>query len=211
MHVASMPKMIYHVKALSNVLTDPQYCYFPRKNVTTVTEKATNRHAIRVNAEDLLQKNIASSTVLIHFPGHSIQGDQGRAFLCPYETDLDALEDTTIAGDEFSQRLSAIPAQKMVACHSSGAAIPRAPNTKHTWRSTLPATYIESLARGNGTVVINSSRESQSSWNWKDGSHDVFTWHLLEELKGAAGQADTDYIFVFNLFDYIQQYVQEEI
>jgi uncharacterized caspase-like protein len=91
------------------------------------------------------------------------------------------------------------------ACYS-GAAGGRTFMSKRT-RGTLDDRFLERLTKSRGRVVVTASRPSEVALELPTLRHGIFTYYLVQGLKGAA-DADGDGIVTLNE---IYQYVEREV
>jgi len=212
--IPNLPATTNDVQALAEILTNPFCCCYLHNIVQFLTNEQATSENIRKALKELAQVVSEDSTVVIYFSGHGgriYESDTQNVYLFSHDTNPNYLERTAVSGSEFDELLAAIYARKLLiildACHASGAAKLRL-STAH-WRQGLPDAYVQELAQGNGRVVIASSKENQVSWNRPGNDHGLFTWHLLEGLKGEATQLDK-FIRVFDLYDYVNKQVRGE-
>ncbi len=121
-------------------------------------------------------------------------------YLLPYNYDLDRLYQTGISGVEFTDRLRAIPAQKLLVlldcCHAGGIGEAKAPGLQLA-KSPLPPEAQNLLAEGSGRVLIASSQEDELSFAGRPYS--AFTLALIEALCGAGVAKRDGYVRVADL------------
>jgi hypothetical protein len=143
-------------------------------------EKAT-RGAVLSALEALSRIDDAEATVVVYFSGHGyrVTASLGEFYyLMPFGYDTDRLFDTAIRGDEFTFRLRAIPAQKLLVlldcCHAGGLTKPE-PSGMKLAKAPLPPEAAGLLAEGRGRVLIASSQQDElsspetlrpSPWPW---------------------------------------------
>ena len=136
-----------------------------------------------------------------------IEGKSWQTYLCPTDTDPNKLDKTAISGDFFLNLLKKIPAKKMLviidACHAGGAEI----KNHKTWKSGLPQDYYARLSKGEGRVLIASSKENQFSYI--KGKNSLFTHYFIEALIGGANIRGDGYIHVLDVFDFVSTAVKE--
>ena len=139
---------------------------------------------------------------------HKISHGVWQTVLCTWDTDLDNLGSSAISGDELLNEIHAIPAKKILlivdACHAGGTNIKGA--NYFLKRSGLPNSYYEILSSGEGRVLIASSKQHQYSY-LKD-KYSLFTYHLLNGLKGKASIRGDCLVHVLDLFDYVNEAVK---
>jgi ankyrin repeat protein len=141
-------------------------------------------------------------TIILFFSGHG-EADPLRPkdfFFLPHDADPEYIRTKAVkmSGLEF---LEGLDAQRVLliadACYSGGFSRDGTKSIK----SPL-ANFLESVTAARGTAVMTSSTDGQQSWEPPGFSNSVFTYHLLEGLKG---RADKDHNGVVNLqeaYDY---------
>ena len=214
---ASLPATIHDAQAIATILTDPSRCGYPPTSVEVLTGEQTTAAVIRAALKTLAESTIPESTAFIYFSGHggrALESGTWRAYLCPREADPDDLAHTAIPGDEFSTLLAAIPAGKLLvmldACHAAGSAELKATDGTVVWKAGLPDDYYEALSQGSGRVVIASSKEDQFSYVRPQGDLSLFTYHLLQALRGKAAVRGDGLIHVLDVFHYVNEAVQAD-
>lgn len=203
---ADLPNTVDDAAGLADILKDPTRCAYRPDRVHTLTGQNATRTAILSALDDLsnLQSPISSQpTVLVYFSGHGYQvaTSIGEAYyLLPYGCDVHKLSKTAINGQEFTARLRAIPAQKLLllldCCHAGGVGDAKAPGMELV-KSPLPPEATALLAEGSGRVLIASSQENELSYAGKPYS--AFTLALIEALSGVGAAKQDGYVRVADL------------
>ena len=172
----------------------------PAENVTLLV----NAQATLVNLRSTLGtrlKNAAreNDMVIIFFAGHgaterdatSPDGDGLEKYLLPYDTDPADLYTTAMPMGEVGRILNRIRSERLVfiadSCYS-GASGGRTVSVTST-RANIADGYLERVAGGRGRVIITASSANEVSVEKDELQHGVFTYYLLEGLRG---KADTD-------------------
>lgn len=167
-------------------------------------QKAT-KTSINAHISDLYQVP-PQDVVVLYFAGHGkAAGDQW--FFAPHE--LQALDGPTVQNDGISseqlkEHMARIGAQKMAilfdACES-GAAM-------HAFTEFDNRRSMALLSRATGIHIASATTAAQSASELVDLGHGVFTYALLEGMKGKADRAPKDrQVSVTELLAFIQQYV----
>ncbi len=145
----------------------------------------------------------SQSTVLVYFSGHGYQvtTTAGPAYyLMPYGYDVNQLYKTAISGAEFTARLRAIPAQKLLVlldcCHAGGVGEAKAAGLQMA-KAPVPPEALALLAEGRGRVLVASSTEKELSYAGKPYS--AFTLALIEALCGKGVAKQDGYVRVADL------------
>ncbi|MCI5143722.1 MAG: caspase family protein, partial [Candidatus Electrothrix sp. ATG1] len=157
-----------------------------------------DRNGILVALDDLAKDTDVDSTVVIYFSGHGGKKDGGYYF-CPYKFNSAALQNTAISGQEFKDKIAAIPAKKKLilldCCHAGG--IGSGVKGEGFTKAAVPPEAIELFQQGKGCVVIASSKKDEVSYTGKPYS--AFTGALIEALCGQGISEGDSYIMVSDL------------
>ena len=214
---SSLPATVRDAQKISTILTDPTRCGYPPANVQVLTGDQATVVNIRTALTTLAESTNPESTVFVYFSGHggrALENGDWCTYLCPQGADPDDLAHTAIPGHEFSTLLAAIPARKLLvmldACHAAGSAELKATDGTVVWKAGLPDDYYETLSQGSGRVVIASSKEDQFSYVRPQGDLSLFTYHLLQALRGKAAVRGDGLIHVLDVFHYVNEAVQAD-
>jgi len=185
---ADLPSTVDDAVGLADILQDPARCAYPPGQVHLLTGEKATRDDVLSTLGALSQSANPQSTVLVYFSGHGyrVASPTGEFYyLLPHGYDLDRLYQTAISGAEFTDRLRAIPAQKLLVlldcCHAGGVGEAKAPGLQLA-KSPLPPEAHTLLAEGGGRVIIASSQEDELSFAGRPYS--AFTLALTEALCG---------------------------
>jgi uncharacterized caspase-like protein len=143
--------------------------------------------------ERLASTTTADSTVLLYFSGHGYEFKSPIGafyYLMPFGYDKTQLPTTAISGAEFTARLQAIPAQKILVlldcCHAGGLSDLENLGLEVA-KSPLPPEAQALFAKGQGRVIIASSMSSEISLTGRPTV--LFTTALIEVLCGKGLQS----------------------
>ena len=206
-------------KAFYELLTDPRRSGFPKQNVRLLLDAEATHTQIRKSVNQWLYNQVTpDSTVLIFFAGHGGQeldkcenepGRQAYYFL-PWDADPEDLASTSLSQTDFERLLRTLKAQRMVmfldACHSTGVA--KAGGRDLT---IIASPKYERLAEGEGRVVIAAAKPEQRSWEDEKLQHGIFTYHLLEALRGKADTNGDGYVSIQEVAAYLQREVPRTV
>ena len=123
-------------------------------------------------------------TVIVFFAGHGTRGHQ----LVPFDTDLSAVDQTTIPMQEVAARLKATSSRAsliILDCCFSGSAPARVLEGLPVARSVAPA--VTDLG-GDGCVVLAAARDDQAALEL--GQHGLFTAAMLRVIQDGPGWTD---------------------
>jgi len=198
-----LPNTVADVTGLAEILVDPQRCAYPPDQVLRLTGEDAHRQAVLDGLNSLAGRTSAEDTVIVYFSGHGYRVESPLGplyFLMPHGYQTGNLAQTAIRGDEFHDRLAAIPAQKLLllldCCHAGGLDGAKTADLSFA-KAPLPAEKIELLALGQGRAVIASSRADELSRAGKPYS--AFTLALLEALCGDGAARQDGYVRVADL------------
>jgi len=191
---------------------------------STVAALTATLRAIRSSLQQIANAAKPQDTVLFYFSGHGlVDPNSQQPFLCLPETQTDDLCNTGLGLQELLHQLQQCGANKQLvmldACHSSSLAV--------LWGGARGATEIqpcptreivtvlqECAAHSRGFCALLSCDEKQRSWEFPDLEHGVFTYHLIQGLRGNATDRK-GIIEAKGLYDYVydqtQQYVDDRM
>jgi len=195
---------------------------FRKEHVLLITDKTEKTPTLR-NIKWALGTFLARSakkddTVLIFFAGHGapeidqrgVERDGLAKYLIPSDADPDDLYSTALPMDEMQTIFGRVEAERMVvfldACYS-GAAGGRTFSAKKTRAANLDDQFLERLTRSKGRAIITASRPSEVSIELPELGHGIFTYYLVQGLKGAADLNKDGIITVQELYEYVEQQV----
>lgn len=207
---ADLPVTVKDATALRDVLVDPNRAAYPPEQVELLTEASATRQHI-LDAFDHLIARVdqnPDATVIVYFSGHGGRLQRpdkpSEYFLVPYGFDWSRRADTAISGSEFTAKIEAIKARKLVVlldcCHAAG--VPVLKDIGETFvKSPLPPDLLNVLDTGSGRVVVASSREDEYSFTGTPYS--IFTTCLIEALSGKEAVNKDGYARILNILMYL--------
>jgi Caspase domain len=207
-------------EAVYQVLTGPGG--FKAEHVLLLTDKTERKPTLR-NIRWALGTLLARSarkedTVVIFFAGHGapevdprgLERDGLAKYLAPIDVDPDDLFSSALAMDDIQTIFSRIEAERVVvfidACYS-GAAGGRTFSSTKTRAAGVDDLFLERLTRSKGRAIVTASRPSEVSIELSSLGHGVFTYYLVEGLKGAADANRDGIVSLQELYEYVEQEV----
>mgnify|MGYP001821777967 CR=1 FL=1 len=183
-----------------------------------------NQEATKSKIESLLgttikRKASQDDTVIIFYAGHgavepdpsNLDGDGFEKYLLPHDANLEDLYSTSISMNDIRTIFTRISADRLIfiadTCYS-GASGGRTMMATKT-RANLSDKFYERISRGKGRVIISSCSANEISKEDDNLKHGVFSYYMLEGLKGRADQDGDGIITVSELFSYISRKVPE--
>lgn len=211
-----LPDVVRHdAEALGAVLRDPELCGYPASQVRLLLDADATRANVLSALQELVDNAKPSDTVIIFFSGHGGQwavGADAFGYICPADYVFMDPENTGIKTDELSNLVNAIPAARVVlildACHAEAAAVVKSDEAeKGLLPQGLLTPALQKLNSGSGRVVLASCSENERSYTYSAKGQSLFTYFLLEGLKGAAPEIEDGVIGVLDLFIYLSREV----
>jgi hypothetical protein len=128
----------------------------------------------------------AGSDVFIYFAGHGAPDPKDkRAYLIPYDTDGNYIAQAGYPLDELYAELGKLKARSVTvfldACFSGELA---------EGKRSLPMSIEQPDVKGNKLVVFSAASGTQTSSPYLEKGHGIFTYYLLQGLRGDAAGAD---------------------
>ncbi|RKX99896.1 hypothetical protein DRP77_12510, partial [Candidatus Poribacteria bacterium] len=208
-------------EAVYEVLTDPAIGGFKKENVLLLVDEDATFMNIRSALRDWLVEKVSGEDdlVFIFFSGHGapepkLKGEEFDAYLVAYDTKIDRIRSTGFPMSELKEVFN-LPSRKIVVmldCCYSGAG--GRSIIREGLRPGLVAGIDEEIMRlgGEGRIIITSSTEKQVSLELEEVGHGVFTYCLLEALKGKADTKSDGllgYVTLDEVWDYLKRKVPE--
>ena len=204
---ADLPVTVKDATALKNVLIDPNRAAYPTQQVTLLTETSATRQNILAAFDQIITQvnQNPDATVIIYYSGHGGHTQKtNEYFLVPYGYNPSQRAETAISGLEFTQKIEAITARKLVVlldcCHAGGVPALKEPGETFV-KSPVPPELLNVLGTGSGRVVVASSREDEYSYTGQPLS--AFTDCLLEALQGKASVNKDGYARILDVLVYL--------
>ena len=192
----------------------------PENNIFLLTDQnATKENIQHLLGTKLKRQAAEEDTVIIFYAGHGAvetdpsnpDGDGFEKYLLPYDANLNDLYTTSISMDEVRKIFQRISAERLIfiadTCYS-GASGGRTLVTSKT-RANLSDKFYERISKGKGRVIISSCSANEISKEDDNLQHGIFSYYMLEGLKGRADQDNDGIITVSELFSYISRKVPE--
>jgi len=214
----SLPVTVKDAQALKDVLTDANFCAYPntRDHVRLLKNQGATRSAI-LDGLDWL-KGCADAdpdaTIVIYYSGHGrIDGASNAYYLVPHDFNPQAIPQTALLAETLSEKLRKIEAKRLWviidSCRAEGMASAKNDLPANFLPTALPKGVIDALKQGEGRAVFTSSREHQSSWVPPNGTLSLYTYHLIEALKGMANQPGDRLVKISNVMTHLGKTVPE--
>jgi len=205
-------------EGVARVLTDQALCGYPENNVQLLLDEQATRVNIIEGLHKLANTAQPEDSVFLFFSGHGGQrtfGTDTETYLCPVDFDSNDSRATGIEANELSSLIRSIPAARVVvvidACHSEGAAFLKGAEEERCMDFGFRSPALEKLAAGAGRVVISSCKDEETSITYVEKGHSLFTYFLLEGLRGGAMDRGDGLVRVLDLFHYVSDEVPRNV
>ncbi|MCP4395716.1 MAG: hypothetical protein GY801_00185 [bacterium] len=194
-------------RGLYDLLTDPAYGGVPEENIKLLLDgQATDRQIKGAIGKWLSRRANEEDTVIIYYSGHGApEGEE--TYWVTHNADIDDLYTTALNNNEIFDMLSRIRAKRMItfldSCYSAATV-----NRKNRTRA-APIEIPWDKFSGEGRVTLSASDGKQLSLELAEYKHGVFTYYLLEGLKGEADSNQDAIVEVDEIWDYVKHKVTE--
>jgi uncharacterized caspase-like protein len=196
--------------------------YAPSMVNMLLDAKATGANIKKALFEWLAQA-IEEDTVTIYFAGHGSPQSPDHPenlFLLPYDTQYDSVPTTGFPMWDIETALKRfIKARKVIvitdACHAGGVgqAFDVARRAGRGLNVVPMASSLNNLSRiSEGVCIISASDDNQMSQEGAQwgGGHGVFTFHLLEGLKGMADYNKDNLVTLGELIPFLSEQIRRD-
>jgi len=215
-----------NVRNLKYAVNDAQAFYsllvkqnqIPKENVILLTDQqASLRNLRRALGTQLKKRAGKEDMVIIFFAGHgatekdasSPDGDGLEKYLLPVDAELEDIYTSAIPMREISHIFRRIKSERIIfiadACYS-GASGGRTVNVSGI-RSSLSEAFLDRVASGKGTIIITASGANEVSMESEEFKHGIFSYFLLEGLKGKADFDGDGLVTIDELYPYVSDNV----
>jgi uncharacterized caspase-like protein len=194
-----------------DVLTDPNYGGVPKDHVQLLLdENATDRNIKRSIGSWLSRHAREEDTVLIYYSGHGAPEGEEKYWVT-YNADIDDLYSTALSNNEIYDMLKRVESKRMItfldSCYSAATV-----NRKDRTRDVQVEIPWDKFS-GEGNVTISASNGQQLSLEMDAYQHGVFTYHILEGMKGRAdgiaGKNRDGIVEIEELWNYVKDKVSD--
>jgi serine/threonine protein kinase len=204
--------------AMEEVLIDPDVCAFPRRNVKLLTDQAACRDTVAHHLSKWLPAQARGAEIaVIYFAGHGMihrMGQRDDGYLLPHDADPEDLVTHGVLVADLARWIEAIDAGAVVVCLDcchAAKVIPRggpAAETITRDMSIRPAVF--QPLTGRGRYLIASCDDGQVSVEADTWGHGLFTYHLLDGIRGAGDRDGDGRIGVHELFEHVAKAVERD-
>ena len=192
----------------------------PKDHVWLLLDQEATLENLRRTLGTLLRRSAGKDdTVIIFLAGHgatetdssSPDGDGLEKYILPINADPMDLYSSAMPMSEIARIFQRISSERLVfigdTCYSgaSGGRTILAGGT----RATVSGTFLERLSQGKGRVILTASDANEVSVEKDELGHGVFTYYLLEGLRGKADVDGDGLITVDEIYRYVSEKVPQ--
>jgi hypothetical protein len=183
---ADLPVTVTDAQGVASLLRDSARCAYPSEQVQLLTGPTARRGDV-LQALDRLAEQVKAdpdATAVVYFSGHGTETPD--YYFLPYGYNVADLPGTAVSGAEFTDKLRAIQARKLLVlldcCKAGGIGDAKDPSAAPFPKSPAPPGMFDALKSGGGRVLIAASRKDEYSYT--GSPYSVFTDELLKALAG---------------------------
>jgi len=202
-------------RAIYEFLQKPAAGGFAREDMLLLSNEQATHARIRDALTSFISKPEANDLLVIFFAGHGAPDPIVRQnlYIIAHDTDIEDMPGTAIDMAMLRGYVDRNVRSKRVvllmdACHSGGLS-----SGTRDLGNNLSNLYLEKwLYQEEGRAIITSSdvnEISRESQKWGNG-HGVFTYYVLQGLKGDADTNQDRFVSVGELFRYVRQKVRSD-
>lgn len=198
-------------EALYEILIDPKRGGYPTDQIDLLIDEEDSklmptRSNIMFQINQITKFAEESNTILFNFSGHGMEED-GASYLLPADAKIGILRETAISLQWIKEKLSQSHAKAKIiildSCHA-GARLDKSTMGSMTQK------FSEEISKfGEGFATLSSCKLNEVSYEWNEKEHGVFSYHLIEGLKGKADSNSDGRITIPEVSDYVTRKVKE--
>lgn len=192
----------------------------PKENVWLLLDEEATLDKVRsVLGTQLRRKAGKEDMVIIYLAGHgaterdaaSPDGDGLEKYILPHNADPKDLYASAMPMSEVARIFNRISSERLVfisdTCYSGGSGGRTVPVLGV--RASISATHLDRLSQGKGRVILTASDANEVSVEKDELKHGVFTYYLLEGLRGKADLDGDGMITVDEIYRYVYMKVSQ--
>ncbi len=212
----SLPVTVKDAQALVSIFTDPNLCSYPNneQHIRFLHDTGATRQAI-LDGLDWLRSQAATdseATIVVYYSGHGwLDQSTGLYYLIPHDVKPHNISKSALSATTLTDTLRTIQARRLLvaidSCHAEGMA--EAKNEEEIdlplgfTKAAPPKGMIDILKQGEGRAVFTSSRGTQLSYIRPDQTMSIYTYHLIEALRGAGNREGDTEVRLSNLMNHL--------
>jgi len=205
-------------EAMADALIDRDFCGFPAERVRLLTNAEAGRDAVVHHLSKWLPEQAQGKEIaLIYFAGHgAVQrvGQRDEGYLLSYDADPEDLVTRGVAMGDLARWIEGIDAGVVIVCldccHAARVIALRSLTRDPVGRDMrIRPALLQGLV-GKRRYLIASCDEGQLSVEAEACGHGIFTFHLLEGIRGAGDRDGDGKVGIAELFEYVSEAVERD-
>ena len=213
------PELHYAAKdaeAFYKFLRSPEGGGFPAERIYFLQDELATLENIKYAFFDFLKHALEEDYVMVYFAGHGTpeKDNPDNLYLVAYDTKPDRITSTAFAMWDIETAFSRhIKSERVImfadACHSAG--INGDITTRFVYKKNMVNKCLLEVAQSKqGRAIFTASEAgelSQESKQW-GGGHGVFTYFLIQGLKGKADINENNIVTLGEVIDFVSENVR---
>ncbi len=180
---------------------------FRKSHVKLLTNRQATKRRVTHHLFQGLRKAHKRDTVIIFLSGHGMEDPTtpGEHYFLTYDADPGSLESTAvnITRTRFVNRLDAKKILLIAdACQAGGYSYE---GTKAAGRNAAIDSLLDRFKESEGELILTSSRADEYSREKPEYGNSLFTYHLIEGLKGAGDANKDGLVALKELYGYVYE------
>ncbi|MFZ5868666.1 MAG: caspase family protein [Thermodesulfobacteriota bacterium] len=187
-----------------------QSSLFRTLHVNLLCNEEATKTAVEKELYYGLRRAGKDDTVVVFLSGHGADdpGSPGEFFFLTYDADPEFLAATAVHMNR-QWFLSRLDSRRVVliadACHAGGFSVRGAKSLSNSLER-----FMRQFRESEGRILITSSRADEVSQEDPDLGNSLFTYHLLNGLKGAADKDKDGIVTLRELYDYVYENTKKQ-
>jgi hypothetical protein len=208
-------------QAIYDYLIDSRGGGFPRQNVQLlIDDQATRVNILRALGTFLAKKASKNDTVVIFYAAHGSpetdytgkEPDGFSKYLTPYDSDPEDLYATAIPMAEIQTIFDRIESDSLIfvadACYSGASGGRTFTFLQGARNGRISGDFVDKLAPpGRGRAIITAADANEVSLELDELKHGIFTFYLLEALRGKGDMNRDGRVSVSEVYNYAHERV----
>jgi hypothetical protein len=192
----------------------------PKENIwLLLDEEATLENIKSILGTQVRRKAGKDDMVIVYLAGHgaterdagSLDGDGLEKYILPYNADPKDLYASAMPMGEVARIFQRISSERLVfisdTCYSGASGGRTVPITGI--RANLSETFLDRLSQGKGRMILTASDANEVSMEKDEFQHGVFTYYLLEALRGQGDLDGNGIITLEEVYHYVSTKVPQ--
>jgi hypothetical protein len=221
----SLPVTVKDAQALVSIFTDANLCAYldDEQHIRLLHDSGATRQAIIDGVNWLREKATADpeATIVVYYSGHGwLDTSTGLYYLIPHDVKPHNIPKSALAAQIFTDALRAVKARRLLvvidSCHAEGMAAAKDDSGEIDLppgftKIAPPKDMVDTLKQGEGRAVFTSSRGTQLSYIRPDQTLSIYTYHLVEALRGAGNRVGDMEVHLSNLMNHLGKTVPASV